>query len=62
MTAIVTCNGISKSYRQGKVTVDALQGVDLTVETGGFIALAGPSGSVILSRRPPELSADLQKG
>ena len=45
MTAIVTCNGISKSYRQGKVTVDALQGVDLTVETGGFIALAGPSGS-----------------
>ena len=45
MTAIVTCNGISKSYQQGKVTVDALQGVDLTVETGGFIALAGPSGS-----------------
>jgi ABC-type sugar transport system ATPase subunit len=45
MTAIVKCRRISKSYRQGKVTVDALQDVDLTVETGGFIALAGPSGS-----------------
>jgi len=45
MTAIVECKGISKTYRQGKVTVKALSDVDLTVETGGFIALAGPSGS-----------------
>ena len=45
MTAIVECRGISKTYRQGKVSVEALADIDLTVETGGFIALAGPSGS-----------------
>jgi putative ABC transport system ATP-binding protein len=45
MTAIVACQGISKTYQQGKVTVNALTNVDLEVETGGFIALAGPSGS-----------------
>lgn len=45
MTTIVSCKGVSKSYRQGKVTVKALTEVDLSVETGGFMALAGPSGS-----------------
>ena len=45
MTAIVECNGVSKTYQQGKVEVKALSDIDLTVETGGFIALAGPSGS-----------------
>lgn len=45
MSAIVECKGISKSYRQGKLTVQALREIDLEVETGGFIALAGPSGS-----------------
>ncbi len=45
MTTIVSCKGVSKTYQQGKVTVNALTDVDLTVETGGFIALAGPSGS-----------------
>ena len=45
MTTIVSCKGVSKSYQQGKVTVNALTDVDLSVETGGFMALAGPSGS-----------------
>ena len=45
MTAIVECNGVSKTYQQGKVEVKALSDIDLTVKTGGFIALAGPSGS-----------------
>jgi putative ABC transport system ATP-binding protein len=45
MSAIVECADVSKSYRQGKVTVQALTQIDLTVATGGFIALAGPSGS-----------------
>jgi putative ABC transport system ATP-binding protein len=45
MKAIVDCKGISKSYQQGKVTVQALADIDLSVATGGFIALAGPSGS-----------------
>jgi putative ABC transport system ATP-binding protein len=45
MEPIVQCCGISKSYRQGKVSVQALRDIDLSVPTGGFIALAGPSGS-----------------
>jgi len=42
---IVECIDVKKTYDQGKVTVTALNGVDLTVETGEFVALAGPSGS-----------------
>ena len=45
MTTIVECHGVSKTYQQGKVDVQALSDIDLTIETGGFIALAGPSGS-----------------
>lgn len=45
MTPIVQCRDVDKTYQQGRVTVTALQQVELTVETGGFVALAGPSGS-----------------
>ena len=43
--SIVTCQEVTKTYRQGKMKVTALQSVDLEVEAGGFVALAGPSGS-----------------
>jgi len=43
--AIVKTNAIKKTYRQGKVKVEALCGVDLDINTGEFVALAGPSGS-----------------
>jgi putative ABC transport system ATP-binding protein len=36
---------LSKAYRQGAVTVQALSGVDLTVPVGQFLVIAGPSGS-----------------
>ncbi|MDD5711813.1 MAG: ABC transporter ATP-binding protein, partial [Smithellaceae bacterium] len=42
---IVECKDIRKVYHQGKVEVQALNGIDLEVEKGGFVALAGPSGS-----------------
>jgi len=43
--AIVDIKDIKKTYRQGKVKVEALQGVDLTINKGEFVAIAGPSGS-----------------
>ena len=42
---IVEATDITKTYKQGKVVVHALRDVSLTVEKGGFMALAGPSGS-----------------
>ncbi|MBW2557892.1 MAG: ABC transporter ATP-binding protein [Deltaproteobacteria bacterium] len=42
---IVECRDVKKIYRQGKVEVHALRGVNLSIQKGGFIALAGPSGS-----------------
>ena len=43
--AIVQTKDIKKTYKQGKVKVEALCGVDLIVDKAAFVALAGPSGS-----------------
>jgi putative ABC transport system ATP-binding protein len=43
--SIIECRSVEKIYHQGTVEVRALQGVDLVVEEGDFLALAGPSGS-----------------
>ena len=42
---IVQCSNISKSYRQGQVTVRALKDFSLLIDKGEFLAIAGPSGS-----------------
>jgi len=42
---IVECRGLKKIYRQGRMDVPALDGVDLDIVRGDFLALAGPSGS-----------------
>ncbi|MGY0018292.1 ABC transporter ATP-binding protein [Streptomyces sp. YJ-C3] len=36
--------GVTKQYRRGKETVDALRGVDLTVADGGRLVIQGPTG------------------
>lgn len=42
---IVTCKGVRKVYGLRENQVTALDGIDLTVEKGEFVAITGPSGS-----------------
>jgi putative ABC transport system ATP-binding protein len=42
---MITLEGVTKTYRMGKFEVHALQGVDLHVAAGEFIAIMGASGS-----------------
>ena len=45
MAIIVSIRNATKDYRLGKVTVPALRGVSLDVNSGEFLSIAGPSGS-----------------
>jgi putative ABC transport system ATP-binding protein len=42
---VLAARQVTKVFRQGKVEVPALRGVDLEVRAGEFLALVGPSGS-----------------
>ena len=42
---MITLEGVTKVYRMGKVEVPALQGIDLHVAEGEFVAIMGASGS-----------------
>ncbi len=42
---VIDLRGIAKHYRMGDSDVPALQGIDLAVTRGAFVAVKGPSGS-----------------
>jgi len=44
-SGIIHMESIRKVYKTGKVKVEALKGVDLTIRKGEFVAIVGPSGS-----------------
>lgn len=42
---LVSLTGVSRTYKRGKVAVEVLRELDLTIDKGDFLALMGPSGS-----------------
>ncbi len=42
---MIVCTGVYKSYQLGQKRVEALRGVDLTIERPGFYGIMGASGS-----------------
>ncbi len=42
---LIEFQAVTKTYGSGAATVHALDGVDLTIEEGEFVAIMGPSGS-----------------
>ena len=45
MATVVSLHNVVKRYTRGKQRVEVLHSLDLTVESGDFLALMGPSGS-----------------
>lgn len=43
--SVIELTGLRKTYGQGEAKVHALDGVDLLVERGDYLAIMGPSGS-----------------
>jgi putative ABC transport system ATP-binding protein len=45
MSTVIQATNLNKTYMLGKIPVEALHGINLTVKQGEFLAILGPSGS-----------------
>ena len=45
MSEVIRVENLSKTYQMGDVEVQALRGVNLTIDAGQFVAIMGASGS-----------------
>ncbi|MGI9327135.1 MAG: ABC transporter ATP-binding protein [Pseudomonadales bacterium] len=43
--SLVSCRDVHKTFVRGKERIEVLQGINLEIEQGDFLALMGPSGS-----------------
>jgi putative ABC transport system ATP-binding protein len=45
MLAVIELKNLTKTYHLGDETLNALDGIDCTIQAGEFVAITGPSGS-----------------
>jgi len=60
VTPLVTVRQLHKVYRRGAEQIDVLQGVNLDIPSGDFLALMGPSGSgktIVMVTHDPQAAA-----
>lgn len=43
--SLITAENVSKTYKSGEIAIDALKGLNFTIEPASFISFVGPSGS-----------------
>lgn len=45
MGTFVELNGVTKNYRMGEVTIQAVDGINFQIKEGEFVVIVGPSGA-----------------
>ncbi|MCW5753599.1 MAG: ATP-binding cassette domain-containing protein, partial [Phycisphaeraceae bacterium] len=43
--SLIECHNLTREYRKGSEAIRPLDGLDLAIDEGDFVALMGPSGS-----------------